>query len=161
LLELVARLLRNATYNYVDLYRISWRNEHRKEYPKITTGDELFLSANRGSHTTKELACTYRFPMVLRDGLVNKRMSVAHDARHDRKSSFCDFLWWILLITHGGRRIKPRIVCTKPLGGETLGAFSVSVGLFSGVVLERPGGWDEEVSRSSLDSDILVLSGYT
>ena len=115
-----ARPLRNATYDYVDLYRISWRDEHRKEYPKITTTDELFLSAHRILHTTKELACTYRVPMVLREWLDNKRISVAHDARQDRKSNFCDFLWRILLITHGG--IKSRIACTKPLEEETLGA---------------------------------------
>ena len=63
-------------------------------------------------------------------------MSVAHDARHDRKSNFCDFLWRMLLITHGGGRIKSRISCTKPLGGETLAAF---VGFFFGVVVERLG----------------------
>jgi hypothetical protein len=131
LLKLVAGPLRNATYDYVDLHRISWRDEHGSEYPKITTRNELFLSAHRRSHTAKELACTYRFPRVLRDWLDNKRMSAAHDARHDRKSNFCDFLWWILLITHGGRRIKPRIACTKLLGGETLIA---SAGFFSGVV---------------------------
>jgi hypothetical protein len=129
--------LRNATYNYVDLYRISWRDEHRSEHPKKPTGDKLFLSAHTRSHTAKELVCTYRFPMVLRDLLHNKRMSVAHDARHDRKSSLCDFLWRILLITHGGVRIKSRIACTKPLGGETLVA---SVGFFSGVVVERLDG---------------------
>lgn len=139
MLKLVARLLRDTTYEYVDLYRISWRDEHRSEYPKITTRDELFLSAHRRSHTTKELACTYRFPRVLRDGLVNMRMSAAHDARHDRKSSFCDFLWWRLLITHGGRCIRSRIACTKPLEGETL-VLVASVGFFSGVVAERLAG---------------------
>jgi len=125
--------LRYTTYDNVDLYRISWRDEHGSEYPKVTTSDELIISAHRRSHPMKELACTYRFPMVLRDGLDNRRMSAAHDARHDRKSSFCDFLWRILLITHGGGRIKSRIA----LGGETLVA---SVGFFSGVVGERLGG---------------------
>lgn len=128
--------MRDATYHYVDLHRISWRDEHGSEYPKITTRNELFLSTHRKSHTAKELACTYRFPRVLRDWLDNKRTSAAHDARHDRKSSFCDFLWWILLITHGGRR-KPRIACTKPLGAETSVA---SAGFFSGVVVERLDG---------------------
>jgi hypothetical protein len=133
LLKLVAGLLKDATYDYVDLYRISWRDEHRSEYPKITTRDELFLSAYRRSHTTKELACTYRFPRVLRDGLHNKRMSVAHDARHDRKSNFCDFLWRILVITHGG--IQSRIACRKPLEGEAF-VLVASVGFFSGVPVE-------------------------
>jgi hypothetical protein len=71
--------------------------------------------------------------MVLRDWLDNKRMSAAHDARHERKSNFWDFLWRILLMTHGGGRIKPRIACTKPLVGETLVAF---VDFFSGVVVD-------------------------
>jgi hypothetical protein len=76
--------------------------------------------------------------MVLRDRSDNRRMSVAHDARHDRKSNFCDFLWWILVITHGGGRIKFRIACTKPLEGETL-VLVASVGFFSGAVVETLG----------------------
>ena len=105
---------------------------------------------------TKELRCTYRFPRVLRDGLANMRMRVAHDARHDRKSNFCDFLWWILLITHDGGRIKSRIACTKSLEGGTL-VLVTTVGFFSGVV--RLVGRDGKASRSGLDSDILALSG--
>jgi hypothetical protein len=145
-----------VTYDNVDLYRISWRDEHRCEYRKITARDEMFLSVHRRSHTTKELDYTYRFPMVLRDWLHNKRMSAAHDARQERKSNFCDFLWRILLITHGGRCIKSRIAC-KPLGWGTLVA---SVGFFSSVGVERPDGRDEKASRSGLDSDMLPLSGY-
>ena len=127
--------MRNVTYDYVDLYWISWRDEHRSEYRKITTRDE-FLSVYRTLHTTKELACTYRFPIVLSELSDNRRMSAAHDARHDRKSNFCDFLWRILLITHAGGRTKLRTACTKPLG-ETLVA---SVGFFSGVLAERLDG---------------------
>jgi hypothetical protein len=82
--------------------------------------------------------------MVLREWSDNKRMSVAHDARHDRKSNFCDFFWRMLLITHGGGRMNSRIACTKPLGGETLVSV-VSVGFFSGV---------------EVGLDILALSGY-
>ena len=61
------------------------------------------------------------------------------------------------MITHGGGRIKSRIACTKPLGGETLVAF---VGFFFGVVAERLGGCDEGALPSGLDSDMLALSGY-
>lgn len=61
-----------ATYDYVDLYRISWRDEHRSEYPKITTRDVLLLLAHRRSHINEGVSLHVQNPDGL-EGLVGQQ----------------------------------------------------------------------------------------
>ena len=92
-------ILRDGTYEYVSLHRITRRDEHREKQPKISTTEMLTLSV-QGAHTEKVYR-THRLPIVLREWVPNKRTSTAHAASHDLKRIICDFLWRMLLITHG------------------------------------------------------------
>ena len=76
-------------------------------------------------------------------------MSAAQPASHDRKRIFCDFLWRILLTTHGWGRMKSQTVRAKLDIRDTseFGGFK-PVGL-----VDAPGGDDED---SELDINLAL-----